>query len=590
MTEQSGWALLLRRNLAFFVVLVALPPLSYLLLKTPWFYTDTLVTTAIFFILVMGLDLLYGLAGQLSLGHQGFFAIGAYGVAILFKHFGWSPWLGALCALALNMVLALGFGRIVLRLTGLYFMLGTLALGIMVHAIITVWSPVTGGDAGLGGVPRPAFFGIALSSQTAFTVLVWIVAAVLFWFALNLSRSRVGRALRAIRSDEVSAAANGIDVMRLKANVFALSAAYASIAGSLFAVYFGALHPESFSLSALLEMLLMLFLGGEGSIWGGLIGTFVLRLLPEVSGPLHGYKILFSGLVFTLILFLFPKGLAALFRRKKPAPLLQTEAGALPAAAPDASGGLRVNDAVRSFGGLRALDGVSFELASGRIKSLIGPNGAGKTTLLNAISGVHPLESGRVEFAGRPVERLRSDEIARLGLRRTFQNIRLFSELNVVENVMVGCDKGSEGSLMEFVRAALPTPGALSRERRLEHEARRWLHAVRLDAAADQPVSALAYGHRKLVELLRAASAGPALLLLDEAAAGLNNAEKQDFKRLIRDLREAGTTVLLVEHDMDFVMDISDEVIVVNFGRKIADGSPEAVRGNPQVLEAYLGV
>ena len=188
MTEASGWIFLLRRNLAFVVVVLALPPVSYLLLQTPWFYTDTLVTTGIFFILVMGLDLLYGSAGQLSLGHQGFFAIGAYGVAILFKQAELSPWLGALCALALNVLLALGFGRILLRLTGLYFMLGTLALGIMVHAIITVRYPVTGGDAGIGGVPRPAIFGISLGSPMAFTVTVWLVALALFWFALNLSK------------------------------------------------------------------------------------------------------------------------------------------------------------------------------------------------------------------------------------------------------------------------------------------------------------------------------------------------------------------------------------------------------------------
>ncbi|OGA92581.1 MAG: hypothetical protein A3G27_01345 [Betaproteobacteria bacterium RIFCSPLOWO2_12_FULL_66_14] len=571
-------------------MLLALPPVSYLLLKTPWFYTDTLVTTGIFFILVMGLDLLYGSAGQLSLGHQGFFAIGAYVVAILFKHAGLSPWIGALCALALNVALALSLGRILLRLTGLYFMLGTLALGIMVHAIITVWHPVSGGDAGLGGVPRPSFFGITLTSGISFAVLVWVIALALFWFALNISRSRVGRALRAIRSDEVGAAANGICVMRLKANVFAVSAAYASIAGSLFAVYFGAVHPESFSLSALLEMLLMLFLGGEGTIWGGLLGATVLRLLPEVSGPLHAYKILFSGLVFTLILFLFPKGLAALFRRRKRPQAPQARAGELPVVVRNFDGSLRVSDAVRTFGGLRAVDGVSFELGAGRIKSLIGPNGAGKTTLLNAISGVYPVESGRVEFAGRRVERLRSDEIARLGIRRTFQNIRLFSELGVAENVMVGCDRGSAGSMMEFIRAALPTPGALAQEQALQAEARRWLRAVQLDASADEQVAALPYGHRKLVELVRAAAAGPALLLLDEAAAGLNNAEKQDFKRLIRQLRESGTTILLVEHDMDFVMEISDEVIVVNFGRKIADGSPDVVRSNREVLEAYLGV
>ena len=593
---------LVRRNLVFFVLLLAFPPASFLLLKTSWFYTDTLVTTGIFFILIMGLDLLYGYAGQLSLGHQGFFAIGAYTVAILTKHLGASPWVGALAGLSLNVFLALSLGRILLRLTGLYFMLGTLAFGIMVHAVITVWHPVTGGDAGLGGIARPTLLGFSLSSETAYATLVWGIAFSLFWVALNLARSRIGRALRAIRSDEVSAAANGIPLMRLKVSAFALSVGYASIAGSLFAAYFGAVHPENFSLSSLLEILLMLFLGGEGTIWGGLLGATLLRLLPEVSGPLHAYKILFSGLVFTLILFLLPKGLAggltSLFTRlstRRAVSLRTAETGGRvfsPASSAAGRDGLllEITDVVKTFGGLRAVDGVSFDVTRGQIKSLIGPNGAGKTTLLNVISGVYSAERGQITFLGRPVRALRSDEIARMGIGRTFQNIRLFSDLSVAENVMVGCDRGSQGGFIALSRAALPLPGAIQEELALRREAYHWLRIVELETHAEDRVTALSYGHRKLVELVRAAAANPSLLLLDEAAAGLNDAEKQGFKRLIRRLRDSGTTILLVEHDMDFVMELSDEVLVVNFGRKIAEGIPGAVRKDPEVLAAYLGV
>jgi branched-chain amino acid transport system permease protein len=593
---------LLRRNLVFFVILLAFPPVSFLLLKTGWLYSDTLVTTGIFFILVMGLDLLYGASGQLSLGHQGFFAIGAYTAAILAKQFDASPWIGALAALCVNLLLALTLGRILLRLTGLYFMLGTLAFGIMVHAVITVWHPVTGGDAGLGGVPRPRLGGIPLTSELAYGALVWVIAFALFWAALNLARSRVGRALRAIRGDEVSAAASGIHVMRLKANVLGLSAAYASVAGSLFAAYFGAVHPESFSLSALLELLLMLFLGGEGTIWGGLLGAGLLRLLPDVSGPLHAYKILFSGVVFTLILFLFPKGLAGgieglisrvqAFRRGRPLP--GKGVPALPSLTPASSNSngllLTVSDVVRTFGGVFAVDGVSFGVAPGQIKSLIGPNGAGKTTLLNLISGVYPSDRGRIEFLSQNLGVLRSDQIARLGVRRTFQNVRLFEELSVLENVMVGCARGQQGGILEMAGAGLPLPAAIHEELDLRREAGHWLERVGLEHRAEARPTALPYGHRKLVELARAAAARPAFLLLDEAAAGLNDAEKQAFKALIRQLRGSGATILLVEHDMDFVMELSDEVLVVNFGRKIAEGSPSAVRKDPEVLAAYLGV
>jgi branched-chain amino acid transport system permease protein len=599
---ERSFTYLIRRNSVFVVILLAFPPVSLLLLRTGWFYSDTLVTTGIFFILVMGLDLLYGYAGQLSLGHQGFFAIGAYTVAILAKQLGTSPWLGALAALGVNLLLAVSLGRILLRLTGLYFMLGTLAFGIMVQAIITVWHPVTGGDAGLGGIPRPRLGGVPLTSELAYGTLVWVIAFVLFWAALNLARSRVGRALRAIRGDEVSAAASGIYVRRLKTSAFGVSAGYASVAGSLFAAYFGAVHPESFSLSALLEVLLMLFLGGEGTIWGGLLGAGLLRLLPEVSGPFHAYKILFSGIVFTLILFLLPKGLAGgiiqLVSRVqssgRPIPASGAPAPAFPPlapVAPDPDGLLlSAENLVRTFGGVCAVDGVSFAVARGQIKSLIGPNGAGKTTLLNLISGVYPSERGSISFAGENLARLRSDQIARLGIRRTFQNVRLFPDLTVLENVMVGCAREQGGGVRDMIRAALPLPGSLSEEFHLRREAARWLGVVGLGASGGGRVSALPYGHRKLVEMARAAAAKPTLLLLDETAAGLNDVEKRAFKALIRGLRDSQTTVLLVEHDMDFVMELSDEVVVVNFGRKIAEGSPSMVQKDPEVLAAYLGV
>jgi branched-chain amino acid transport system permease protein len=481
-------------------------------------------------------------------------------------------------------------------------MLGTLAFGIMVHAVITVWHPVTGGDAGLGGVPRPRLGGIPLTSELAYGTLVWVVAFALLWAALNLARSRVGRALRAIRSDEVSAAASGIHVTRLKANVFAVSVGYASVAGSLFAAYFGAVHPENFSLSALLEILLMLFLGGEGTIWGGLLGACLLRLLPEVSGPLHAYKILFSGIVFTLILFLLPKGLAGgvtkLIARfptgGRAIPWPAETPGTVPSPhslVPEGDGLLlEVRDVVRTFGGLYAVDRVSFNVARAQIKSLIGPNGAGKTTLLNLISGVYPSDRGSITFLGQNLGILRSDQIARLGIRRTFQNVRLFADLNVLENIMVGCDQVPQGGVRGMIRVALPLRGAIREELELRSKAARWLSVVGLGDRAGDRVDSLPYGHRKLVELARAAVAKPTLLLLDETAAGLNAAEKREFKALIRRLRDSGVTVLLVEHDMDFVMELSDEVLVVNFGRKIAEGVPSVVQKDEEVLAAYLGV
>jgi branched-chain amino acid transport system permease protein len=566
-----------------------------LLVKAGWLYSDVLITTGIFFILVMGIDLLYGYAGQLSFGHIGFFAIGAYGVAILAKFAGLPFLAGTAAALVLNVALGFFLGRIFLRLSGSYFMLGTLAFGIMVYAVISVWSPVTGGEAGLGGIPRPVL-GL-LSPDAEFGVIVWVVALVLFWLALNLAQSRVGRAMLAVRSDEVSAACSGVNVARLKTNIFAVSAGFASISGSLFGAFNGAVHPHTFSLQALLDVLLMLFFGGEGTIWGGLLGATLMRALPDLSGPLQAGKILFTGVLFTVIIFAFPRGVAGAIgtllsrysrRRKTNAPPL-APADASPRAPGNGSAVLEIANASRSFGGLRAVDAVSFNVTRGQIKSLIGPNGAGKSTLLNLVSGVQRPDDGRIVFEGHELSGRRSDEIARLGIQRTFQHERLFTRLTVIENVMVGCEGGSDGSAADLLRCALALPQTLRDEARVREEAARWLAVIGLADRADEPVAVLPHGLRKLVEVARAVAGRPSLLLLDETAAGLNDAEKASFKALIRRLQSAGVTVLLIEHDMAFVMELSDEVVVVDFGRRIAEGTPNEVRRDPAVLTAYLG-
>jgi ABC-type branched-subunit amino acid transport system ATPase component/ABC-type branched-subunit amino acid transport system permease subunit len=544
----------------------------------------------------MGIDLLYGYAGQLSFGHIGFFAIGAYGVGILAKFAG-VPFLGGLvAALVLNVALGFLLGRIFLRLSGSYFMLGTLAFGIMVYAVISVWSPVTGGEAGLGGIPRPRL-GL-LSPDLEFGVIVWVVALVLFWLALNLAQSRVGRAMLAVRSDEVSAACSGVNVARLKTNIFALSAGFASISGSLFGAFNGAVHPHTFSLQALLDVLLMLFFGGEATVWGGLLGATLMRALPDLSGPLQAGKILFSGVLFAVIIFAFPRGVAGAIasllarysrRRKTNASAPATPADASPRAPGNGRAVLEIANASRSFGGLRAVDAVSFNVTRGQIKSLIGPNGAGKSTLLNLVSGVQRPDDGRIVFEGHELSGRRSDEIARLGIQRTFQHERLFTRLSVIENVMVGCEGGSNGGAADLLRCALALPQTLRDEARVREEAARWLAVIGLAERADEPVAVLPHGLRKLVEVARAVAGRPSLLLLDETAAGLNDAEKASFKALIRRLQSAGVTVLLIEHDMEFVMELSDEVVVVDFGRRIAEGTPATVRRDPAVPTAYLG-
>jgi branched-chain amino acid transport system permease protein len=599
MSMRGNLGYLARRNAAFFITAALYAVVVFVLARAGLLFPDVLVTTGIFFILVMSLDLVFGYAGLLSLGHIGFFAIGAYGVAILANQLG-APWsAGTLLSLLVNVGIGILLGYAFLRLKGSYFMLGTLAFGLVIQALIRVWFSVTGGDAGLGNIPRPVILGHELRTDLQFGTLVWIAATALFWLAINIANSRVGRALRAIRSDEISAAACGANVARLKINVFALSALYASLSGSLFASYHNAVHPESFSLAALLDLLMMLFFGGEGTIWGGLLGATIMRILPDVIGPFHAAKLLLSGIVFVAIIFLFPQGLAGTIKaltagyRRKRASSPEAVAGtpaALSRMPPAAAGPLlQIADLGRSFGGLRAVDGVSLEVKAGQIKSLIGPNGAGKTTALNLMSGVLAADTGEIVLNGQALRGRRPDQISHLGLQRTFQHERLFGQLTVLENVMIGCERGADGSVRELVACMLGAGSTIKREVEAREEARRCLALVGLAAHADDQVGDLPHGQRKLVELARAIAGAPRLLLLDETAAGLNDAEKAHLKDLIRRLCARGMAVLLIEHDTDLVMELSDEIAVMNFGRKIADGTPAQIGRDEAVLAAYLG-
>jgi branched-chain amino acid transport system permease protein len=597
MKLSQAFAYLARRNAAFFLALVA-----YAIAITPLYlfhivHSDVIVTSAIFFIVVLGLDLLYGCAGMLSFGHIGFFAIGAYSVAILFTTFAASPLLGTLAGLLIAIVVGYALGRICLRLAPSYFMLGTLAFGIMTHAVITVWYSITGGDGGLGGIPRPVI-GRSMDTDLTFGALTACCAAVLFWFAYSLSRSRVGRALRAIRGDAVAASCLGINVDRLKTDVFVISACYASFAGSLFAMYNGAVHPDSFSLGTLLDVLLMLFFGGEGTLWGGLIGTTMIRQLPDVFGGLHGAQVLFEGIFFCVVIFALPRGIAGAledsFKRLAPHRMKLD----LPASPDLPSIGLkyadqatllRVENVARSFGGVRAIDGASFAIGRGQIKGLIGPNGAGKSTLINLISGVVASDGGRIFLLAAELNRLRPDQRAKLGVQRTFQHERLFPHLNIEENIMVGEDCGVDGSFGELLECALGIRRTLTAEITARANAQSWLRTLRLEAYAGAAPESVPQGLRKLIELARACAVRPVLLLLDETVAGLNEEEKQAVKEFINKLRAHGLTILIIEHDIDFVMEICDEICVLNFGRVIADGSPAEIRKSDAVIEAYLG-
>ena len=552
-----------------------------------------LTLCGVYALLVLGFQFVFGHAGAVSLAQATFFGIGGYITGIVSTHFGSGFLVTFPLSIAGPVLLAVVVAVPVLKLEDHYFSLATLGIGLVVLLLAIQWSDITGGTNGLPGIPSIQLGSVVLADRRSVLYFVWGVVLVGCLISYQVTRGLYGQAFHLMREDRAAASSLGLNIAHLRFAAFILSAAYGGAAGALMAHVIHVVSPENLDLALMVTCLTMTVIGGRTRIAGAILGAILIVHLREWFRVLENYYMIAYGVAALSILILAPFGLIGALERLRvmlfgassnlPPKIEPTALPAAPVRGLDQI--LVVQDVALGFGGVRALDGVGFSLNEGEIVGLIGPNGSGKTTLLNVISGFYACEHGQVTFLGQDITRAPAYAISRYGIARTFQHIHLVDELSALDNIAVA-RAGIDGA------GLLKSISTLGRDRQLEKARGIAMAAARrlgITGVVMEPCGSLPYGTRRRVEVARALATGPALVLLDEPAAGLNEQEQLDLAQRIKSFAADGITVVVVEHNLVFLAALAERLICLDRGKVIAEGLPDAVRRDPAVIEAYLG-